>query len=480
MLSLDVIILAAGKGTRMKTLLPKVLHKVCGITLIERAIRASLCVNPNRIVSVLGYQADAVKAHINKLNYDPKAFSDKPCHKQIELMTVIQEPQMGTGHAVQVALSSLSNDAEFCLIIPGDTPLLEGSDLSYLANEFEQRQLNLAFFSLILDTPASFGRIIRDDSGKVVKIIEAKDCDRSQLNIGEINSSIYISRVSFLKEAIFSLKSDNAQGEIYLTDIVKWGVDRGYQVDAFPYAGTENSPSSSPDHLMGANSIAELMELEKTRRNEINMHLMNSGVIFEDFSNTYIDEDVAIASDCFIGANSRIRGKTKIEAKVRIDGDSLIEDSIIGEGSHIKLGSVIESSVVGQSNSIGPYAHLREGTYLSENVKLGNFVETKNSSLSKGVKAGHLTYLGDTTVGEDTNIGAGTITCNYDGNKKHQTNIGKNVFVGSNTAIVAPVIIGDDSFVAAGSTITKDIPTNALGIARAKQVVIKSNRFRKK
>ena len=432
------------------------MHKVCGLTLLERTMRAALAVQPLKLIPVIGYQHAILSAHISEIARAER-FS------QVALHPVIQEPQGGTGHAVQVAVEAFSAGAKLCAILSGDMPLIEGATISNLLENFEHSQLDLGFLSVKVADPAYFGRIIRDENGRVKAIVEAKDCSPAQLQIDEVNASVYLAKVDFLKQALSSLQPNNAQAELYLPDIVQWGVRNSFKVEAFIHA--------DPVELLGANSIAELSALEVYRRGQLNRKWMNQGVTFENPDCAYLDEDVQLEADCFIGANTRLRGRTSVSQGAILDGDSLIENSEIGEQARIKLGCVIESSQVGKNASVGPYAHLREGTVLEEKVKLGNFVETKKSTLKRGVKAGHLSYLGDAIIGEDTNIGAGTITCNYDGKHKHKTSIGQGVFIGSDTAIVAPVTIGDGAFVGAGSVITKDVPVDALAVARGRQVI---------
>lgn len=448
---LQVLILAAGKGTRMYSELPKVLHSVCGESLLRRTIKSTFDLEPKRIVVVAGYGQQKVEEEISIIKKD---FS------KTEIISTLQEKQLGTGHAVISALGALDQNIKNILILPGDSPLLKKEILKDFLKDFEATNASLSLLSCLHPRPTGFGRIIRENN-LVKKIIEEKDCSEEQRKISEINCSIYLANYDFLTEGLKSLKPNNVQGEYYFTDIVAYGVNKGDKVVAYL---TKDYTSVS-----GANTRYEMSILEAWRREEINKAWMEKGITLEDSKNTYIDEDVEIGADTFIGAGTRLKGKTRIAKGVIIDGESLISNSTIGEKSHIKLSCYIESATVGTACSVGPFAHLRPESILENNVKIGNFVEIKKAKICQGAKASHLTYLGDCEVGEDSNIGCGTITCNYDGEKKHQTTIGKNVFVGSNSCLVAPVTIGDNSYIAAGSVINKDVPEKTLAIARSKQ-----------
>ncbi|MCB0323074.1 MAG: bifunctional UDP-N-acetylglucosamine diphosphorylase/glucosamine-1-phosphate N-acetyltransferase GlmU [Bdellovibrionales bacterium] len=463
--SLEIIVLAAGKGTRMKSQMPKVLHRLCGRTLLERVLRAGAALAPKKIVVVAGYGEDALRKELELLR-------DQAFLSGIEVEVRVQAEQRGTGHAAEIGLAGVSANAELVLVLPGDGPLLRGSDLQPLAAAVQSAGAELGVLTCLHPNPEGFGRIIRSESGAVEAIVEEKDCSKEQRGIQEINTSIYLGRRSFFAKALPTLESKNAQGELYLTDVVKYAVQNGCSVV------TVTSDDTAP--VLGANTRHELSQLEALRRHEINRAWMEAGVTLEDPVNTYIDEDVEIGPDTFIGAGTRLRGRTIIENNVRIEGLSLIQDSHIETGSHIRLSCEIERSKVGAECDIGPFAHLRPGSFLWEKVKIGNFVETKKVELHRGVKANHLTYLGDAEVGGGTNIGAGTITCNYDGLRKHQTKIGAACFIGSNTALVAPVEVGSGAYVGAGSTITQSVPGGALGVARGAQRNIEGWAARKK
>ncbi len=457
--SLDVVILAAGKGTRMKSELPKVLHRLCGITLIERTLRAAAGLSPKSVTVVVGYRADLVEEEVKRFAAGESA-PDVDV-QGISFQCVVQEQQLGTGHAAQVAMAALDEASGSVLILPGDSPLVTTEALSPLLEDFVAQSAELAFLSAEVADPFGFGRIIRNADGTVAKIVEQKDCSEEEAKVTEINTSFYLATSAFMREALGSLENNNAQKEFYLTDIVDYAVRNDKPAFALV--------SASPDALLGANSIAELSALESIRRQEIVSAWMAAGVTFEDPQAAYIGEDVVIESDSFIGAGTRLKGSTKIGTGVRLDGDSLIENSAIGQGSHLRLGCYVQDASIAASCVIGPFAHIRPGSELRDGVKIGNFVETKKALLHDGVKVNHLSYVGDAEVGARSNLGAGTITCNYDGVNKHKTTIGKDCFVGSNSALVAPVTLGDEAYVGAGSTITKNVPGKSLGIARSRQ-----------
>ncbi len=451
---LEVVVLAAGKGTRMKSKLPKVLHRLCGQSLLARVLKAASGLNPARIVVVAGYEAELVSAEID-------ALKTYPFLENIEVEVVLQEQQKGTGHAAQVGLSKVSDKATAVLILPGDSPLLRSEDLALLLTESGERETELCLLSCEHPQPHGFGRIIRDSNERIIGIVEEKDCSDEQRQVQEINTSIYLCAPKFLAAALSQLDSKNAQGELYLTDIVAYAV-----TNAMPLASVK---SEALEPVLGANTRAELSVLERFRRTQINQAWMEQGVTLEDPEHTYIDEDVSIGSDCFIGAGTKIRGHSIIADDVSIEGLSLIIDSNIGTGSEIRLSCEIESSKIGDHCSIGPFAHLRPGSFLWDKVKIGNFVETKKAELYHGVKVNHLSYIGDAEVRGGTNTGAGTITCNYDGANKHKPKLDAGVFIGSNTALVAPIEIGQGAYVAAGSTLTQNVPKGSLGVARGQQ-----------
>ncbi len=447
----QVLVLAAGKGTRMRSNLPKVLHRVCGLTLLERVLRASLMLHPSRVVVVAGFGADLVQRELDVLR-------ESGLFGAANLEVVQQLEQKGTGHAVLSALPALEEGGSV-MILPGDCPLITGEELREFA--LSAKNSPLSFVTCEPESPTGYGRVIRDANGAVRAIVEQKDCTDEQKKVREINAAIYLAEFSFLKESVSQLTAVNAQGEYYLTDIIGYGVKKGLVI------GTNKL--KDPDAALGANSRAELSVLEAKRRAAINWAIMESGVTLEDPATTYIDEDVKIGAESFIGAGTKLKGRTVIGAGARIDGNSLILDSQLGERVHVKLSCVIAESELGSGIEVGPFAHLRPGSRLEDESRIGNFVETKKAVIGAGAKVNHLSYIGDANVGGKTNIGAGVITCNYDGVHKHQTTIGEGCFIGTNSSLVAPVSIGSGAFVGAGSVITKDVPSGALGLGRAKQ-----------
>jgi bifunctional UDP-N-acetylglucosamine pyrophosphorylase/glucosamine-1-phosphate N-acetyltransferase len=448
------IVLAAGKGTRMKSELPKVLHKVCGKSLIERTLAAIAPLAPAEIVVVVGYGAKLVESEIAEIKTRPEFSS-------LTITTIRQETQNGTGDAARIGLAACAAASEYIAIVPGDVPLLGQAELRLLYNE---SAVAVRLLSCYLAEPRGFGRIIRNAANHVERIVEEADASESERKVTEINSSVYLLERTFLAQALGALTPANAQGELYLTDVVSQATAEARVVDAVVVKDAQR--------LAGANTIVELSALEQLQRRRIVESHQLSGVSFEDPQTVYVDEQVQIGADSWIGANSRLYGRTTIGSSVVIEGDCRIVDSEIQSGAVIKLGSYLAESVVGANSAIGPFVQLRPGTVLGAEVKLGNFVEVKNSKLGVGAKANHLAYIGDASVGGGSNIGAGTIFCNYDGVKKHHSQVGENVFIGSNSVVVSPVEIGDSAYIAAGSTITKDVPSGTLGIGRARQTNI--------
>jgi bifunctional UDP-N-acetylglucosamine pyrophosphorylase / glucosamine-1-phosphate N-acetyltransferase len=451
--SYRAIVLAAGKGVRMRSELPKVLHKVCGLTLVERVLRAVAGAGITEITCVIGNGAELVEEELSRLKTTPR-FSD------VKISTALQTEQRGTGHAASTGFQSFSPGKERILILPGDTPLIDEHTIKSIlegdrANGFPE----VLAVSLVPPSSHGYGRIVRDAAGKFQKIVEHKDCNEEELKIREVNSSIYCGGQEFLRHAVSQLTPQNAQKELYITDVVGIGMKAGKRVEAFLF----------PDHtrLGGANNRAELTALELLRREEIARSLMENGATLESPATTFVDEDVQVGSDVFIGSGTRLRAETKLENGVVIDGDTIIDHSTIGAKTHVKLGCSIETSQVGDGCHIGPFAHLRPGSVLKNNVHIGNFVETKQTEMGEGAKANHLSYLGDATIGAKVNIGAGTITANYDGYNKSKTIIGDGASTGSNSTLVAPVEVGPGAYIGAGSVISKPVPADALALTRA-------------
>ena len=457
------IILAAGKGTRMKSVKPKVLHTVCGLTLVERTVRAVNKAGINSSLVVVGYGKEEVESELSKVSAELKT----------EIKTAFQAEQNGTGHAAKIAVdslvSNLSGDFDKVLILPGDMPLVSEEQIKEVISKSNSK---LTLVSTKLDDPFGYGRIIKDKNGVLQKIVEQKDANETEKKVNEVNASIYLVDLNFLKIALEKITPNNAQGEYYLTDIVEIAKSESIKTDAICVA-----PASS---VMGANSQSQLRALEKIRREQIVDKFMSEGVEVEDSATAYIDEDAKIKSDTFIGASTWLKGKVEIEVGVTIQGNCRLKNCKIGKNSEIKFGTVVEDSSIESNCAIGPYARIRPGTEIGSDVKIGNFVETKKAKFLEGSKASHLSYIGDAEVGKNANLGAGTITCNYDGVNKHQTNIGSGVFIGSNSALVAPVSIGDGAYVGAGSVVTTDVPKDSLAVARGKQKNIEGWAQRKK
>lgn len=451
---LNIILLAAGKSTRMKSELPKVLHKLCGLSLLERSLRLLAGLSSQKIVLVLGHKKELVEKELEKIK-------TKKEFQNLSFEIAFQEKQNGTGDAARVGLEKCDEDSDV-LILPADMPLIKKETLAALLKS----KADLALLSFTNEKQKGFGRIVRDKLGLAIKIVEEKDANESEREIKELNASVYLLKASLLREALSKLTSHNSQNEYYLTDILEQASKNSLKCEAICL--------SESSELLGANTREELASLESIRREEINRAHMLAGVSFEDPKRAYIDEDVLIGEDSFIGSGSRIRGRTILGKKVVLEGDCLIIDSQIADNTKVKLGMRIEQAIIASDCSVGPFSQLRSGSELKAGVKVGNFVEIKNSLLHEGAKAGHLSYLGDAELGKDSNVGAGTITCNYDGITKHKTKVAEDVFIGSNTALVAPVSIGKGATIGAGSVITKDVPPGALALERSAQKTIEN------
>ena len=437
------LILAAGKGTRMKSERPKVIQKVNGTPMLKRVIKTLENIGIEKNVFILGHKKDEVLEVMGEIQY------------------VEQAEQLGTGHAILIAKEKIEELKEDVLITYGDTPLLTEKTLSEMRRLFTEKNLDCILLECKVSDPFGYGRIIKEN-GNVVDIIEEKEATEEEKKINEVNTGVYIFKYDKLISSIEKIDNNNSKGEYYLTYAIKVLANIGAKVETYQI-GDE-------DEVLGVNSKAQLAQASRILRNRKNTELMDNGVILIDPETTYIEEDVIIGEDTVIYPHVLIQGKTEIGKNCQIFGNTRIEDSLISDNVKIES-SLIEQSNIEEGVTIGPFAHLRPKSHLKQNVHIGNFVEIKNAVLEKGVKAGHLTYLGDAEVGSETNIGAGTITCNYDGKNKHKTKIGEKSFVGSNSIIVAPVEIGDRAFTAAGSVITQDVPDNALALGRARQVI---------
>ena len=438
------IILAAGKGTRMKSDLPKVLHKVAGISMLEHVFRSVNAIDPEKTVTVVGHKAELI---------------EQVLAGQTDF--VRQTEQLGTGHAVMMAEPVLENLTGQTLVIAGDTPLITGESLKNLI-DFHINHKNVAtILTAEADNPFGYGRIVRNQHEEVLKIVEQKDASDFEQQIKEINTGTYVFDNARLFEALKNINTNNAQGEYYITDVIGIFRENGEKVGAYTLKDFDES--------LGVNDRVALATAESVMRSRINQQHMVNGVSFVNPHATYIDVDVEIAPEVQVEANVTLKGQTKIGAETILTNGTYIVDSVIGERTVI-TNSMIEESIVADGVTVGPYAHIRPGSSLAKDVHVGNFVEVKESSIGENTKAGHLTYIGNSEVGANVNFGAGTITVNYDGQKKYKTVIGDNVFVGSNSTIIAPVELGDNSLVGAGSTITKDVPADAIALGRGRQI----------
>jgi bifunctional UDP-N-acetylglucosamine pyrophosphorylase/glucosamine-1-phosphate N-acetyltransferase len=443
-MKITTIILAAGKGTRMRSELPKILHKIANKTLLQHVYDMSYQLNNNAIKIVYGHRADLVRDTLKALVVD----------------WIEQKQQLGTGHAVMQVSDQIAN-TDTVLILYGDVPLLKLATVKQLiANVTDQ---SLALLTVNLLNPTGYGRIVRNDSGQVTKIVEEKDASATEKLINEGNTGIMAVQGKFLKKWLSQLSNKNAQGEYYLTDIIEMAVADGFNV--------LTSQPESVDEVLGVNNRLQLSHLERVYQQEQAEILMEQGVTLIDPARFDLRGTIEhLGIDIVIDVNVIIEGKNSIGNNVKIGANTHIKDSIIGDNVEILANCVIENAVVGQGSKVGPYARLRPETVLAENVHIGNFVEIKKSSVAAFSKINHLSYIGDSTVGSKVNIGAGTITCNYDGVNKFRTIIEDGAFIGSDTQLVAPVTIGKNATIGAGSTITRNSPENQLTLSRVKQV----------
>ncbi|MGZ4809989.1 MAG: bifunctional UDP-N-acetylglucosamine diphosphorylase/glucosamine-1-phosphate N-acetyltransferase GlmU [Thermoanaerobaculia bacterium] len=446
--NLEVIILAAGLGTRMKSATVKVLHRAAGRPILDYVLDLAAEVSDRPPVVVVGHQREAVS----------KTIGDRARY-------VVQEKQLGTGHAVLQAAPALEGaKGNRILILSGDVPLTRPVTLQKLIDQHEREGNALTLLTMKLDDPAMYGRIVRDRDGAVQKIVEAKDASPDEKKINEVNGGIYVFNSEDLFDNLRNLSTNNAQGEYYLTDLLAVLRKAGHRVGA--------TIVDDPAEALGVNSRAELATVESIIQRRVVEKLMSNGVTFRNPSTVVIDSTVAIGADTVIYPFVTIEGMTQIGEGCVIDPGVHLVNTKVGDDVHLKTGTVADGATIDDHASVGPYAHLRPGTRLGRRVKVGNFVETKKAVFGEGSKASHLSYIGDATIGKDVNIGAGTITCNYDGVKKHQTVIEDGVFIGSDSQLVAPVRVGKGAYVGAGSTITKDVPPDALSLSRTPQKTI--------
>lgn len=453
--SIAVLILAAGLGKRMGLDIPKVAVKTGEKPVLEHVLDAAFALAPAKIVVITGHGADLVQNIVK--GYSARA----EIQKKPSLHFAYQAEQKGTGHAVQCALPELKDFVGTALILAGDVPLIQVETLKALLAIHKKSNATLSLLTFKTHHPHAYGRVLRNSAGNIERVVEAKDCSAQQLLVDELNAAIYAVDSAFLAPAVNSLTNKNAQNEYYLTDIVEKASKEG-QIIA-------STLSHDFEEVQGINTLQELALVNQSLMKRRVRNLISSGVHVEDPASLFVDADVSIAAGVRIGPNVQIRGASKIEMGVVFEGNAYLIDTIVEEGAVLKLGLRAEGAKIGRGAQIGPFAHLRPGTVLDEDVKIGNFVETKNSHLHAKAKAPHLTYLGDATIGKGTNIGAGTITCNYDGFKKSKTTIGEDVFIGSNSSLVAPVVIEDGATVGAGSVITKRVERDSLALTRAPQ-----------
>ncbi len=444
------IILAAGKGTRMKSEVVKVLHPILGLPMLSYPIDLSLNgIKAEKTIVVVGYQADQIKEKF----------------KNPQIQFVLQEEQLGTGHAALQTIPFLKTFTGTALILCGDVPLVKADTLHSFIGAFGESNSILSVLTTVVEDPFGYGRILRSPEGWLEKIVEEKDASEKERSIREINTGIYCVKASFLIEGLGEIGKDNAQSEYYLTDLVEIAKKKGLRCSAHIV--------SDPVEVMGINTRVDLAMAHEVLRQAKLKDLMLSGVTIVDPKTTYVEQTVEVGKDTILYPNCHLQGRTKMGDRCIIEPNSKITDSIIGNEVTIRSNSVITESKIEEGASIGPFSHLRPLSEVKTKAKIGNFVEVKKSVIGRGSKANHLAYIGDSFLGEDVNIGAGTITCNYDGFEKHQTIIGNRVFVGSNVELVAPVKVGNGSSIGAGTTVTKDIPEGALAISRTKQKNIK-------
>lgn len=453
---LNIIIMAAGKGTRMKSKLPKVLHKLAGKSMLDYVIDSVQKLNPREIFVIVGYEAETIIYSFDN---------------RVPVTWVQQTEQLGTGHAIMQVIPHLKDYSGDVLILSGDVPLLSGETMTKLIERHSRVNSGAAILTTMLDNPFGYGRIIKDENDNIIKIVEEKDASPEEKAVKEINSGTYCFDWQNLSHYLSKITPQNAQGEYYLTDVIKLFVDNNLSVKAYATPHIEE--------ILGINDRSTLAKISRIIREGINQRLMLSGITIIDPETAYIDSGVLIGTDTVIYPNTIIEGYSKIGNNCRLGPNTQIVNSAIGDYNEITFSSLTDSIVYNHCK-IGPYSRIREKAVINDNCKIGNFVELKKSNFEPGVKASHLAYIGDADVGTKTNIGAGTITCNYDGKNKHKTIIGSNVFVGSNSTLVAPLTLEPTTYIAAGSVITETVQTHALGVGRARQRNVENWVLRKK
>lgn len=448
---LAVVILAAGQGKRMHSSKPKVLHAVLGEPMLLHVLRAAAALEPWRMVVVTGHGRETVEAYVTA-STDPAA---------VGVTCIEQRNPNGTGHAVLCAQPAWDG-ADEVLILYGDVPLLRVKTLQGLLAAREG-----GFLSLLVSEqadPTGYGRAVLQPGGGIERVVEHKDATEAERRITLVNAGMMAVQASFLKVALSELRPDNAQGELYLTDLVGMARKSGAAGQAYI--------ADDAAEMLGVNNRVECAQATQVLRKRLNREHMLAGVALEDPNHAWIEAGVQLEADCTIGPDVELRGRTRVSAGALIERGCVVTDCEVGPGAHLLPYTVATASRIGPGAHVGPFAHLRPGTVLDDKVKVGNFVETKKAHFKKGAKASHLSYIGDAEIGAGSNIGAGTITCNYDGVNKHRTVLGEGVFIGSDTQLVAPVTLGDGAYVGAGTTVTQDVPAGALAVSRTKQANI--------
>jgi bifunctional UDP-N-acetylglucosamine pyrophosphorylase/glucosamine-1-phosphate N-acetyltransferase len=440
-----VVVLAAGAGKRMRSALPKVLHPLGGRPLLSYPLAAARALGPAKTVVVVGHGAERVR----------QAFAEEP------VAWAIQAAPLGSGDAVRAAAGALAGFSGDVLILSGDVPFVSADTLQRLLDHHRQCAARLTLLTMALEDPGGYGRVVRDADGRIRRVVEERDASLEERRIREVNAGVYAVEPGFLFSALERIDNDNDQREYYLPDIVALAADDGERVAALPLA--------DPLEARGINTREELAFMERKLREAINRRWMAAGVTLLDPETTYIEPEVAIGSDTVIGPNTHLKGRTVVGSGCVIDGTAYITDARIGDRARVRFAVVLDGCELKEEVEVGPFARIRPGTVLQREVHIGNFVEVKNSTIGERTKAMHLAYIGDASIGRDTNIGAGTITCNYDGFAKHRTTIGDRVQVGSDTQLVAPVVVGDDAYIGAGSTITQEVPPGSLALSRTPQ-----------
>ena len=438
--------MAAGKGTRMRSNRPKVLHRLAGLPLLEHVIRAAQSLEPKSTGIVIGHQAERIRASLSE-------------HKGLRF--AVQVEQLGTGHALLQAMPLLRNQCGTLVVLSGDVPLIQPSTLRRLLTTHHAASAALTVVTARVTRAYGYGRVVRKE-GRLSRIVEERDASDTQRQLNEINGGIYALDLEPLFDALRDILRAGAADELYLPSLVKVYRRRGLPVETLEV--------TNPDEVRGINSQTELAEVRRIVRQSKNEELMAVGVTLEDPATTYVDMDVTVGPDTVIHPGVILEGHTRVGARCELHAGVRIVDSTVGDDVVVNNHCVIQRTRIERGARVGPFAHLRPETEVGENARIGNFVETKKTTLGQGSKANHLTYLGDATIGAGVNVGAGTITCNYDGETKHPTTVGNDVFIGSGTELVAPVSLEDGAYIAAGSCITEDVPAGALGVARNRQV----------